>query len=122
MRIGRHCSICNDWIDPDWTDMCAPKSVGATCRLCANKRDEVNLIDSGLIRNIQSVKSDFGESSFEAELLITDLSGKDVWIRIYSPCGNWCYVDHPDVFSAKIGHYEFRRLYALQEALKNGVL
>ena len=97
------CKICGEKIDKKWGD----GGIGATCRNCASNRDDLDLVELGIIRNIKSIGETF---EFEA-----NIDGK--WYNCARPCGDWCMITNVsrdatnDLFSVPVGYWEARRLF-----------
>lgn len=102
------CKMCGKEISKNWSN----GGVGAVCKICFHKREALDLVELGIIRNIVKVKdkhySDDYTYTFEAKI-------DDLWYKCSSPCGNWSsvdgYMDKHNIFSVPVGHWELQRLY-----------
>jgi len=97
------CRMCESQISKNFSS----GGVGAVCEKCYQKRRELDLIEEGIIRNIQQVSSKrFIRSSYIFEANIDD-----VWFSCSQPCGDWSYVSSSEIFSVPVGWYELDDLY-----------
>ena len=108
-RLTDHtCRICGNTFDRKWSS----GGIGAVCQACAPIRDEIDLVEAGVVRNIREVVQPNSPNhityTFEAKV-------DDVWYGCSHPCGNWSWVDgYPyqhSIGSVPVGWWELNDLY-----------
>lgn len=92
------CRNCGDHIPRSYSS----GGVGAVCQKCAPLRDDFDLVEMGVVRNIAPTEN--GSFTFQA-----NIDGK--WYNCSLPCGNWAYVDNGLAFSVPVGWWELEELY-----------
>jgi hypothetical protein len=91
------CRICGKRFDKTWSS----GGLGAVCRDCSRVREEINLVNAGLIRGITRIPTDTGYSfTFEANI-------DGVWVSCSQPCGNWSWAGNEII---PVGWWELNRL------------
>src|SRR4030042_1350399 len=70
------CKICGEIISEKWSE----GGVGAVCEKCYPIRDKFDLIEMGIIKDIDPVKR-----TFKVKI-------DETWYNACGPCGNWSYV------------------------------
>jgi len=108
------CRICGASFDKKWSS----GGIGAVCQSCFETRQELDLLQLGLIRNIKPVVDLVGleeRSTYKFEALI---DGK--WYECHSPCGNWSYIKDESgaLFSVPVGYWELDDLYRKHTAFR----
>lgn len=103
------CSMCGQPFDKKWSS----GGVGKVCKDCVNERDHIDLIEAGLIRNIQQVNDEHCSNGYSYTF---ETKIDDKWFKCRQPCGNWSCVneygkDSNVPFSVPVGWWELDDLY-----------
>jgi hypothetical protein len=99
--------MCGAGFSKSWSD----GGVGAVCEQCFQKRQDLDLLRSGLIRNIKPVVDMVELEERKTYTFEALIDGK--WYLCHSPCGDWSYVKDESLalFSVPVGFWELQELY-----------
>lgn len=96
------CRLCGKTFSNEWSS----GGVGATCKQCYSKVSILDLVELGIIKNIEIDNTQDLKPSYKFEVRI---DGE--WHKCSRPCGDWSYVDDGCVFSVPVGWYTLQQLY-----------
>jgi len=100
----RECRICGTVFPSTWSS----GGVGAVCCECHSIRRSLDLVNMGVIKDI-----DLFEEKPDVITYLFKACIDGEWYDCNSPCGDWAYVRRApkDIFSVPVGYWELQTLY-----------